>query len=66
MEGIKKGVEVFLVENTRVIMGLQEGLVYSVVDVLENVEYPIVLRCEELGKDWVEFVNEYEVISSTP
>jgi hypothetical protein len=53
----------FLTENTRVLLGHDDGIIYTVVDILKlEVESPIVINAEEFGKDWVEFVNEDELI----
>jgi hypothetical protein len=57
------GDKVYLKENARVILGLPDDIEYTIIDILGNyVDYPIVLSAEELGKDWVEFFNENELI----
>ena len=60
---MKIGDEYFLTENTKVILGHDDGIVYTVVDILKlHVDCPIVINAEQFGKDWVEFVNEDELI----
>jgi len=63
MMRINKGDKVILTEETNKHFGLPDGLEYTVVDVLyDNVPYNIVLNAEELGKDWVQYFDEDEVI----
>lgn len=63
---IEIGTEVFITENTRVLLGLPEGLVYEVKDTLNlDVDKPVVLSCDEMGSDWVEFFSEDELITIT-
>lgn len=58
------GKKVFINENARVMLGLSDGIVYTIKDVLdEDVEYKIVLSSDELGKDWVGFFDESELIN---
>ncbi len=60
---IEIGKKVFINENSRVLLGLPDGVEYTIKDVLKNdVPYKIVLGAEEFGKDWVEFFMEYELI----
>jgi hypothetical protein len=60
---MKIGDKVFLTENTRVLMGFEDGLEFEVVDTLNlDVPHPIVVKCDNLGKDWVEFFSEDELI----
>lgn len=60
---IKKGIKTFITENAKVSLGLPDGIVYEVVDILEdNIEYNIVLNSKEFGKDWVQFFNKEELI----
>jgi len=60
---MEKGQVVFITENARVKLGLPDGLEFIYEETLEQkVEYPIVLKCEELGKDWVEFFCDDEII----
>ena len=63
---IEIGTEVFITENARVLLGLPEGLVYEVKDTLYlDVDKPVVLSCDEMGSDWVEFFSEDELITIT-
>jgi len=60
---MKIGDKCFLTENTKVILGHDDGIVYTIVDILKlEVECPIVINAEQFGKDWVEFVDEDELI----
>jgi len=62
-DGMKIGTKVFINENARVLLGLSEGIEYTIKDVLkEDVPCKIVLSAEELGKDWVQFFREDELI----
>ena len=55
--------KVYLCENARTILGLPDGVEYTIVDILDdNVDCPIVLSAEELGKDWREFFRTNELI----
>lgn len=57
------GKKVFINENARVLLGLPDGIEYVVEDILKtDVPYKIVLTADELGKDWVEFFKEDELI----
>jgi hypothetical protein len=52
-----------ITENARVLLGHQDGIEYTIKDILkQNVKCPIVLSSEEFGKDWVEFFTEDEII----
>jgi hypothetical protein len=60
---IEIGKKVFINENSRVLLGLPDGVEYTIKDVLkDDVPYKIVLGAEEFGKDWVEFFMECELI----
>lgn len=62
-ETLTIGEKVMINENARVLLGFEDGLEFSVVDVLdEKVDKPIVLNCEIFGKDWVEFFSIDEII----
>ena len=57
------GKKVFITENTRVLLGLPDGVEYTIKEVLtDNVEHRVVLIAEELGNDWVNFFSENELI----
>jgi hypothetical protein len=66
MSNIKKlkiGDKCFITENAKTLLGLPDGIEFTIKDILqEDVEYQIVLNAEEFGKDWVEFFNEDEII----
>ena len=58
---IKIGSEVFLTENVRTKMGFEDGLVWTVVDTLQDdFEYPYVASCK--GFVEAEFFNLDELI----
>jgi hypothetical protein len=60
---IEIGKKVFINENSRVLLGLPNGIEYTVKDILkDDVPCKIVLGAEEFGKDWVEFFMECELI----
>ena len=60
---MKIGKEVFITENARCLLGLPDGVIYTIKDILEeDVECRIVLAAEELGEDWVNFFKESELI----
>lgn len=60
---MKIGEKVFINENARVLLGLSDGIEYTIKDVLsDDVPCKIVLSAEELGKDWVQFFREDELI----
>lgn len=60
---MKIGKKVFITENTRVLLGLPDGVEYTIKEILtDNVDCRIVLTAEELGKDWVNFFTESEII----
>lgn len=57
------GEKVTINENAKVLLGFDDGLEFTVVDMLqEDVEKPIVLNCKDFGKDWVEFFSVDEII----
>lgn len=57
------GENVFINENTRVLLGLPDGIEYTIRDILkDDVPCKIVLGSNELGKDWVQFFSEDELI----
>ena len=57
------GKKVFINENARVLLGLPDGIEYTIKDVLKvDVPCKIVLSADELGKDWVQFFSEDELI----
>ena len=57
------GKKVFINENARVLLGLPDGVEYTIKDVLkDDVPCKIVLVADELGKDWVQFFSEDELI----
>jgi hypothetical protein len=61
---VKIGTKVFINENARVLLGLPDGIEYTIKDIIkEDVPYKIVLCSKELGKDWVEFFSKDEIIS---
>lgn len=64
MKKFSIGDKVLLTENAKVMLGLPDGIEYTITDILkeENVEYKIVLNAEEFGKDWVQFFDETELI----
>lgn len=62
---MKIGDKVYITENARCMLGLPDGIQYTIKDLLENEPYPIVLQAEELGKDWVEFFEEKEIINES-
>lgn len=60
---MKIGKKVFITENTRVLLGLPDGVEYTIKEILtDNVDCRIVLTAEELGEDWVNFFSENELI----
>ena len=57
------GKKVFITENVRVLLGLPDGVEYTIKDVLkDDVPCKIVLGADEFGKDWVQFFMEDELI----
>ena len=60
---MKIGKKVFITENTRVLLGLPDGIEYTIKEILTDyVDCRIVLTAEELGEDWVNFFSEDELI----
>jgi hypothetical protein len=59
---IKIGDKCFLTENARVSFGFEDGIVFTIKDILSGVKYPITISTEEFSKDWVQFVREDEII----
>ena len=60
---MKIGKKVFITENTRVLLGLPDGVEYTIKEILtDDVDCRIVLTAEELGEDWVNFFSEDELI----
>ena len=58
------GKKVFINENARVLLGLTDGVEYTIKDVLkDDVPCKIVLGADELGNDWVQFFSEDELIN---
>jgi hypothetical protein len=64
MKKIRVNDKVLLTENTRCLLGLPDGIEYIVKEILveENIPFPIVLKSDELGEDWVNFFNNSELI----
>lgn len=57
------GEKVFINENARVLLGLPDSIEYTIKDILsDDVPCKIVLSAEELGKDWIQFFREDELI----
>ena len=57
------GKKVFITENARVLLGLPDGVEYTIKEILtDDVDCRIVLTAEELGNDWVNFFSENELI----
>lgn len=60
---IKIGDRCYVKEETKNELGLADDIVYVVHDFLNNdVDFPIVLKTDKFGKDWVEFFREDELI----
>lgn len=60
---MKIGDKCYIAENAKVLLGLPDGIEYTVKDILqEDVEYKIVLNAKEFGEDWVQFFKEEELI----
>jgi len=62
---MKIGNKVFITERARTLLGLPDGIVFTIKDILEvgeDIKFPMVLSAEEFGKDWVEFFDEDELI----
>ena len=60
---MKVGTKVYINENSRVLLGLPDGIEYTIKDILKlDVPCQIVLGAEELGKDWVQFFRKDELI----
>jgi len=71
MEKIKRkfkvGDKVFLIENTNVIFGFEDGIEFEIKDILDlKVPAPYVLNGEQFGEDWVGFFAEDELILIEP
>ena len=63
MKDMQIGKECYISSNAQAFLGLTDGVLYTIVDILEpTINNPIVLKSEELGKDWVNFFNEDEII----
>ena len=57
------GTKVFINENARVLLGLPDGVEYTIKDILkENIPYKVALGADEFGKDWIQFFKEDELI----
>lgn len=57
------GNKVFITERARTLLGLPDGIVFTIKDILEQeLTFPIVLSAEEFGEDWVEFFEADEII----
>ena len=59
---IKIGDTVYIKENARVLLGLPNGIEYTVKDIEDDIQYPIILCADELGKDWEQFFCIDELI----
>lgn len=63
MNSINIGDKVYITENSKTLLGLPEGIEYTVIDILkEDVEFKVVLNAKEFGSDWVEFFKPEEII----
>lgn len=64
MEKLKINDPCYITENARVMLGLPDGIVYTVKDILqEDIDFPIVLNAKEFGKDWFQFFKTEEIIT---
>ncbi len=65
MKNFKIGDKCYITENAKVLLGLPDGVVYTIKDILQEevVEFQIVLNTEEFGKDWVQFFRAEELIA---
>ena len=63
MKKFRIGKKCDITEKTKERLFLPDGVEYVIKDILkEDVECPIVLGAEELGKDWVQFFTFDELI----
>jgi len=58
---MKIGDVVYIIEKTRSKLGLPE-LEYIITDILEDIEFPVVVKSNDLGNEWREFFNKDEII----
>lgn len=57
------GDNVIISQNAQTLLGLPHQDGYVIHDILKfDVKFPIVLKHEEMGKDWVEFFDEDELV----
>jgi hypothetical protein len=64
MEKFKIDDEVLITENTKISLGLANDAKYKVVDILQDgVDFRILLKSDENGKDWFQFFKEEELIT---
>lgn len=64
MKKFKVGDRCYITENAKDGLGLPDGIVYTIKDIIEDdVEFQIVLNAEEFGKDWVQFFKADELIA---
>lgn len=57
------GDKVYITENAKTLLGLPDGVEYTIKDILkEDIEFNVVLNAKEFGSDWVEFFNQTEII----
>jgi len=60
---MKIGDEVIISQNAQTLLGLPHQDGYIVHDILLlKCNFPVVLKHEEMGEDWVEFFNEDELL----
>jgi len=65
MKKLEIGDNVYICENSQVLLGLPDGCEYTIKDILElKYDSPYVLSCEEHGKDWVGFFGKNELIKT--
>ena len=60
---MKIGDKVRVTEKARDYLFIDDDEEFTIVNILEeNVQYKIVINSDTFGKDWVQFVNEEEII----
>tara|TARA_R110000772_G_scaffold17946_3_gene50071 strand:+ start:190631 stop:190822 length:192 start_codon:yes stop_codon:yes gene_type:complete len=63
---MKVGDKVFITENAATLLGLEDGIEFTIVDILIlKVDFPVVLNAPQFGDDWVEFFGTNEIIEIT-
>jgi hypothetical protein len=60
---LKIGDRCYITENAKVMLGLPDGIEFTIKDILQpDIPHRVVLNADEFGKDWIQFFKEEELI----